>query len=80
MASLTFQGLWRSLPAEDTRLPERPRTLGLRVSQLLCGLQGGGHQMILKRDDRRLYLVCRMCLRETPGWSIDGRGPRPRFP
>ena len=79
MASLTFQGLWRSLPAEDTQLPVRPRTLGLRLAQALCGFTGDGHQMILKRDDRRLYLVCRKCLRETPGWSMDGRGPRTRF-
>ncbi len=73
MTSLTFQGLWRTLPPEDMTLAEPP-AFGLRLSQFLCGLRRDGHQMILKTEGRRMYLVCRDCLRETPGWSTGKAG------
>jgi hypothetical protein len=36
--------------------------------------------MILSTDRDRLFLVCRECLRETPGWQVAARRPRVRFP
>ena len=36
--------------------------------------------MILSTERDRLFLVCRECLRETPGWQVAGRRPRVRFP
>ena len=79
MRTLAFQGLGRAVTAEAPRLEGRRRTPVLWLQQFLCGTSRQGHQMILKTDRDRLFLVCRECLRETPGWEVDGRRPRVRF-
>jgi len=79
MRTLAFQGLGRAVTAEDQRLAERRWTPVLWLQQFLCGTSRHGHQMILKTDKDRLFLVCRECFRETPGWAVDGRRPRVRF-
>jgi hypothetical protein len=35
--------------------------------------------MILKTDRDRLFLECRHCFRETPGWEVAKQRPRVRF-
>jgi hypothetical protein len=70
MDTLAYQGLGSAM-AQEVAHVERPGPL-VRVGQLLCGWSRDGHQMILARDRRRLFLVCSRCLHETPGWTIDG--------
>lgn len=81
MRTLAFQGLGRAVTFEAQASYDRPRgTVLARVRQFLCGISRRGHQMILTTDRDRLFLVCRECLRETPGWQVAGRPPRVRFP
>lgn len=80
MRTLAFQGLGRAITMEHPGIQRRRWAPVLRLQQLLCGASRGGHQMILQTDRDRLFLVCRECLRETPGWEIAGRRPRVRFP
>jgi hypothetical protein len=79
MRTLAFQGLGRAVTVEEPRPAGRRWAPVLRLQQFLCGASRGGHQMILKTDRDRLFLVCRACFRETPGWQVDGRRPRVRF-
>jgi hypothetical protein len=81
MRTLAFQGLGRAVTVDEAVAPdERGRTALARVRQFFCGISRAGHQMILTTDRDRLFLVCRECLRETPGWQVAGRRPRVRFP
>jgi hypothetical protein len=79
MRTLAFQGLGRAVTVEAQRLTGRRWTPVLWLQQILCGASRRGHQMILKTDRDRLFLVCRECFRETPGWQVAGRPPRVRF-
>jgi len=80
MRTLAFQGLGRAVTFEEQVPLERPRgTMLARVRQFLGGVSRRGHQMILTTERDRLFLVCRECLRETPGWQVAGRPPRVRF-
>jgi len=82
MRTLAFQGLGRAVTLEEQALPDHARggTALARLRQFLCGISRRGHQMILSTDRDRLFLVCRECLRETPGWHVAARRPRVRFP
>jgi hypothetical protein len=80
MSTLAFQGLGRAVAIEQQGASRRRRTPVLWLQQLLCGVSRSGHQMILQTDQDRLFLVCRECFRETPGWEVAGRRPRVRFP
>jgi hypothetical protein len=48
------------------------------LAALRCRLQG--HAPALCIDDRRVYLACPDCHMESPGWQLDNKAPRPRFP
>lgn len=71
MDTVAYQGLGPAM-AQEVAPAERTGLL-MRLGQLLCGWSRGGHQMILGRDRRRLFLVCHRCLHESPGWMIDRR-------
>jgi hypothetical protein len=82
MATIAFQGLGPA--AALVEAPARPARRGvlLTVSQALCGWRRSGHEMLLRTEGPRLYLQCRHCLRETPGWSMseDALGRRVTAP
>ena len=81
MRTLAFQGLGRAVTFDAQAPADRRRgTLLARARQFFCGISRRGHQMILSTDRDRLFLVCRECLRETPGWQVAARRPRVRFP
>jgi hypothetical protein len=81
MRTLAFQGLGHAVSIEAERVAPRRWTALLRLQQFLCGMSRRGHQMILTTDRQRLFLVCRECLRETPGWQVAQQArPRVRFP
>jgi hypothetical protein len=71
MDTVAYQGLGPAMAKEMA--PDGRHGVLCRVQQLLCGWSREGHQMMLARDRRRLFLVCHRCLRETPGWQIDRR-------
>jgi hypothetical protein len=52
------------------------RVMG-RLGQLLCGLRG--HDSVLHFERNRVMMRCTSCGHDTPGWEINGRGPRRRF-
>jgi hypothetical protein len=79
MRTLAFQGLGRAIAVEDQRRSPRRWTPVLWLQQFLCAASRNGHQMILKTDRDRLFLECRHCFRETPGWEIAKQRPRVRF-
>jgi hypothetical protein len=79
MRTLAFQGLGRAVAIEDQRRSTRRWTPVMWLQQFLCAARPDGHQMILKTDRDRLFLVCRNCFRETPGWEVAKRRPRVRF-
>ncbi len=49
----------------------------LRVSQFLCGLRG--HDSVLHFEGKRVNMRCTSCGHDTPGWEINGRGPRQSY-
>ena len=48
-----------------------------RVGQLLCGLRG--HDSVLHFEGKRVNMRCTSCGHDTPGWEVNGRGPRQVF-
>lgn len=48
-----------------------------RVGQLLCGVRG--HDSVLHFEAKRVTMRCTSCGHDTPGWELDGTGPRRRF-
>jgi hypothetical protein len=48
-----------------------------RVGQLLCGARG--HDAVLHFEAKRVTMRCTSCGHDTPGWELNGRGPRRRF-
>jgi hypothetical protein len=75
------QTIPRTLPG---LVPHDPTgtSLGSRAAAALaalrCKLQG--HAPALCIDDSRVYLACPDCHLESPGWRLDNKAPRPRFP
>jgi hypothetical protein len=69
MAAIAYQGLGPAAALAD-RSP-RPTRRGVlhALGQVWCGWSRGGHEMIIRTEGTRMYLECRNCLRETPGWS-----------
>ena len=70
----------RSADTEDHRAPAHalaPRAvpMELRIRQWFCAALGG-HHFILGIDRKRMYLICRECFHETPGWELAARPPR----
>lgn len=52
------------------------RAMG-RLGQLLCGARG--HDAVLHFEAKRVTMRCTSCGHDTPGWELNGRGPRQRF-
>ena len=52
------------------------RAMG-RLGQLFCGIRG--HDAVLHFEGNRVSMRCTSCGHDTPGWEINGRGPRRRF-
>jgi hypothetical protein len=52
------------------------RVMG-RLGQLMCGARG--HDSVLHFEGKRVMMRCTSCGHDTPGWEINGRGPRKRF-
>ena len=48
-----------------------------RLSQVFCGLRG--HDAVLHFEGNRVMMRCTSCGHDSPGWEINGRGPRKRF-
>ena len=48
-----------------------------RAGQLMCGALG--HDSVLHFEGNRVMMRCTSCGHDTPGWEINGRGPRQRF-
>ena len=48
-----------------------------RVGQFFCGLRG--HDSVLHFEGKRVNMRCTSCGHDTPGWEVNGRGPRQRF-
>ena len=48
-----------------------------RLGQLFCGLRG--HDSVLHFEGNRVNMRCTSCGYDTPGWEINGRGPRRRY-
>ena len=48
-----------------------------RIGQMLCGVRG--HDSVLHFEGNRVMMRCTSCGYDTPGWEINGRGPRKRF-
>jgi hypothetical protein len=47
------------------------------LGQVMCGVRG--HDAVLHFEGKRVMMRCTSCGHDTPGWEINGRGPRPRF-
>jgi hypothetical protein len=52
------------------------RAMG-RLGQLLCGARG--HDSVLHFEGKRVMMRCTSCGHDTPGWELNGHGPRRRF-
>lgn len=48
-----------------------------RLGQLVCGMRG--HDSVLHFEGKRVMMRCTSCGHDTPGWEINGRGPRLRY-
>ena len=76
------QTLSRTMPGLVPHDATVDASLGARalaaLAALRCKLQG--HAPALCIDDRRVYLACPDCRVESPGWELDTKAPRPRFP
>lgn len=48
-----------------------------RLGQVLCGFRG--HDSVLHFEGNRVMMRCTSCGHDTPGWEINGRGPRRRY-
>jgi hypothetical protein len=48
-----------------------------RLGQVLCGMRG--HDSVLHFEGNRVMMRCTSCGHDSPGWEINGRGPRRRF-
>ena len=48
-----------------------------RLGQFICGLRG--HDAVMHFSSTKVQMRCTSCGHETPGWEINGRGPRRRF-
>lgn len=48
-----------------------------RLGQWFCGVRG--HDSVLHFEGKRVMMRCTSCGHDTPGWEINGRGPRKRF-
>ena len=48
-----------------------------RIGQWFCGVRG--HDSVLHFEGKRVMMRCTSCGHDTPGWEINGRGPRKRF-
>lgn len=48
-----------------------------RVGRLMCGMRG--HDSVLHFEGKRVMMRCTSCGHDTPGWEINGRGPRLRY-
>lgn len=48
-----------------------------RVGQMMCALRG--HDSVLHFEGKRVMMRCTSCGYDTPGWEINGRGPRLRY-
>jgi hypothetical protein len=78
MATIAYQGFGPATALVDsTPRPER-RGMLVAFSQAVCGWRRSGHEMILKTEGTRLYLQCRHCFHESPGWEIERRPARAR--
>jgi hypothetical protein len=85
MTTIAYQGLGPAAALTD-HAPRATRPGLLQsLGQAWCGWSRTGHEMLLKTEGTRLYLQCRNCFHETPGWSVgeDALGrripaPRPR--
>jgi len=75
MATLAFEGLGPAATI-DHEQHHAKRGFAQAVSEAFCGWRRSGHEMLLKTEGTRLYLQCRHCFHETPGWEIERRGPR----
>jgi hypothetical protein len=49
----------------------------MRVGQLLCAMRG--HDSVLHFEGNRVMMRCTSCGHDSPGWEINGRGPRQRY-
>jgi NAD-dependent SIR2 family protein deacetylase len=47
------------------------------MGQAICGARG--HDSVLHFEGNRVMMRCTSCGHDTPGWEINGRGPRQRF-
>lgn len=47
------------------------------LGQVLCGMRG--HDAVLHFEGNRVMMRCTSCGYDTPGWEINGRGPRRRY-
>lgn len=48
-----------------------------RMGQMMCALRG--HDSVLHFEGKRVMMRCTSCGYDTPGWEINGRGPRLRY-
>lgn len=48
-----------------------------RVGQMMCAMRG--HDSVLHFEGKRVMMRCTSCGYDTPGWEINGRGPRRRY-
>ena len=76
------QTISRTMPGVMPHGTTADASLGTRtvaaLAALRCKLQG--HAPALCIDDQRVYLACPDCHVESPGWQLDNKAPRPRFP
>jgi hypothetical protein len=59
---------------------ERKSLIGRVVDSIrkaFCGLRG--HDTVLHFEEKRVMLRCTSCGHDSPGWEIDGVGPRRVF-
>jgi hypothetical protein len=48
-----------------------------RLGQAFCGLSG--HDAVLHFEGNRVMMRCTSCGHDTPGWEVNGRGPKLRY-
>jgi hypothetical protein len=49
----------------------------VRLGQAFCGLSG--HDTVLHFEGKRVMMRCTSCGHASPGWEVNGQGPRRRF-